>query len=534
MISPTAKGARGKGQRLRASDILLRLMDQDMAVFMAQLVDPSGRPLEVARHHREWSQLIAEHDRLVLLAPRDHSKSTTALASVLWRFFRHGFDSATGRFRTAPNGTYQVLLMSATREQARALVARLRDLIDANSWLFPAVAVASGRPPRRLAASSTRIQLASGAELLSKAYGTAVRGFHPDLLLLDDVLSDRNSGSDVQREATHHYFASTLLPMHPARILIVGTAFHQDDLLHSLRPPRSPTATTQPAGNAKSGFVWRRYAALNASGERALWPGRHSAEELAEIREFNPTIFSREYQNRPRDDASSMFPRDLTQLALDDTITFLPTYHRRPGELVLLGADLAISEAAAADFTAVVVIAYELATGRRRVLYACRRKGLGLNGQLDLFADLCLRYDVDLGIVEQNGFAAWLLEALRDRPETRGRFLGENTGQEKTDFRVGVPGLKMAFLEHRWVMPTGDPESLRFARIWQAELSSFGWKNGRLEGLGEHDDTVMATWYVERAIRYAERVLRQSEEEELVYIEDLIPDWEPVKIGKDF
>lgn len=528
-------GPRGKAQRLRARDLLLRLMHEDMAVFMGQLVDSSGRPLEVAVHHREWSQLIAENTRVVLLAPRDHSKSTTALVSVLWRFFRHGFDPSTGRLRTTPNGTYQVLLMSATREQARALVARLRDLIDANGWLFPDLAIAAGRTPRRLAFSSTRIQLASGAELLSKAYGTAVRGFHPDLLLLDDVLSDRNSGSDLQREATHHYFASTLLPMHPSRILIVGTAFHQDDLLHRLRPRRSSVATdAPPSGNALSRFVWRRYAALVRSGKRALWPGRHSVEELAEIRDFNPTIFSREYQNRPRDDASSMFPRDLTQLALDDSITFLPTYHKAPGELVLLGADLAISEAAAADFTAVVVIAYDRATGRRRVLYACRRKGLGLNGQLDLFADLCVRYDVDLGIVEQNGFAAWLLEALRDRPETRGRFLGENTGQEKTDFRIGVPGLKMAFLENRWVMPTGDAESFRFARTWQAELSAFGWKNGRLQGLGEHDDTVVATWYVERAIRFAEKVLNQAEEEEIVFIEDVIEGWEPVKIGEPY
>ena len=32
-----------------------------------------------------------------------------------------------------------------------------------------------------------------------------------------------------------------------------------------------------------------------------------------------------------------------------------------------------------------------------------------------------------------------------------------------TDFGVGVSGLKMALLEHRWTMPAGDDESLRFA-----------------------------------------------------------------------
>ena len=277
------------------------------------------------------------------------------------------------------------------------------------------------------------------------------------------------------------------------------------------------------------GFEWLRFPALDDETKTTLWPDRHPYAELEALRAEEPSIFSREYQNDPRDDAASMFPFELTSRALDDGLTFVPTYRKAADEVIVLGADLAISEAAAADFTVVIVVAYDRATGRRRVLYACRRKGLGLNQQLDLYAELCVRYNVELGVVEQNVFAAWLLEALQARPETRGRFLGENTGQEKTDFRLGVPGLKMAFLEGRWTMPSGDAESYRFAQQWRAELSAFGWKDGKLEGLGEHDDAVIATWYVERAIRAVERVLESAEE--TLYMQDVFPDWKPVRIG---
>ena len=281
------------------------------------------------------------------------------------------------------------------------------------------------------------------------------------------------------------------------------------------------------------GLEWFRCQALDEETTTTLWPERHPYAELEALRQEEPTSFSREYQNDPRDDSASMFPYQLTGFALDDSLTFLPTYDKAAGEVVLLGVDPAIAESAGADSTAIVVIAYNRVTAQRRVLYATRRKGLALNQQVDLLAELCGRYKVDLGVVEQNTFAGWLLDELRARPATRGRFLGQNTGQEKTDFRVGVPGLKMAFLERRWTMPTGDVESHRFALQWQAEFSAFGWNDGKLEGLGEHDDTVIATWYVERAIRVYELWMSQPREE-IVYMEDIFPDWKPVKIGDDY
>ena len=66
---------------------------------------------------------------------------------------------------------------------------------------------------------------------------------------------------------------------------------------------------------------------------------------------------------------------------------------------------------------------------------------------------------------------------------------------------------------------------------WQAELAAFGWRDGRVEGVGEHDDVVVASWYVELAVRAVVRWLA-TEPEEIVTMEDL--GIERVRIGPDF
>ena len=301
--------------------------------------------------------------------------------------------------------------------------------------------------------------------------------------------------------------------MHAGQVIVVGTAFHQDDLLHRLGAPAS----------AGLGFEWAKYRAIDVETETALWPERHTYRELMLLREAEPTIFSREYQNDPRDDAGSIFPRELTGRALEAGagLTFLPAYRRTAGEVVVLGVDLAVSEAAGADFSVAIVAAYERRTGRRRVLTARRVKGLALDRQVALLHELCIEFDVDVAVVEQNGFQRWLFDALRALPDIRGRVFGHTTGRARNDLADGIPSIKFALLADQWVMPCADAESRAFARTWQAELSAFGWKDGRLEGLGEKDDCVMASWFVERAVRLAKEALDAGAAEEIVYGADL-------------
>jgi hypothetical protein len=267
---------------------------------------------------------------------------------------------------------------------------------------------------------------------------------------------------------------------------------------------------------------------------KPLWPEVFPAAELQAIRDVDPISFAREYQNDPRDDAGSLFPYALTQPVLDrgSDLTFAPSHRKQHGEYVVLGYDLAVSEETGADYTVGWVAAYDRAAQTGRILYGFRERGLTFAEQITMLRRLCSDYAVDIGIVEDNAFQRWLLTEARKYPETSGRLLGHRTGREKTSFVDGVPSLKLRLLEPFWTFPTGDAESRRLARLWQSEMSAFGWKDGRLAGFGEHDDMVIAWWFLERAIRELEDFFTRMDPDVIVTAEEL--GIERVQIGRDW
>ncbi len=204
----------------------------------------------------------------------------------------------------------------------------------------------------------------------------------------------------------------------------------------------------------------------------------------------------------------------------------------RGTSIVVLGVDLARSAAARADFTVVMVVAWDRRTGARRVLDIRREKGLGFDDQIELLCDLALRYRVLAGVVEDNGFQQWLLDSLARRPETQLKFIGHRTGSNKGNLQDGIPRLVLAFKAGSWVIPSGDAASLRLARQFQTELGAYGYQDGRYAGAGEHDDMVIAAWLTECAILLLEEIFRQPPAEELVTMEDL--GIERVRIGDDW
>ena len=352
-------------------------MYEDLSVFMAHLLDVDGRRLQVAAHHEAWCGLIVANARQVLMAPRDHSKTTVALVFVLWMFFRHGTDPTTLRPRGSSAGRYQAVLFSGTQAQANVLMARFRDLLAANAWL------------------------------------------------------------------------------------IVGTATHPTDLLFRLRPG----STATPGGRVHD-FAWKRYRAIDDATQTSLWPARHPYAELARLRDREPVMFAREYMNDPRDERATLFPRSLTQQAVDAGahLTKAPWYRKAAREFVVLGADLARSQRIGADFTVAIVAAVDIDTGQRRVLTARRERGLDFAAQLAQFTDLAARYDVDFAFIENNGFQGWLVDELRKLPGGD-VFYGHTTGRDRMCLDAdGIPMLTLALVHRLWVVPSGDEASRSFAQ----------------------------------------------------------------------
>ena len=80
-----------------------------------------------------------------------------------------------------------------------------------------------------------------------------------------------------------------------------------------------------------------------------------------------------------------------------------------------------------------IVVAYNVDTGTRRVLDIRREKGLEFDVQIALVRDLTVRHRVSVAMIEDNGLQKWLLDALSALPEMRDVIKGHRTGANKAD-----------------------------------------------------------------------------------------------------
>jgi hypothetical protein len=464
----------------------------------------------------------------------------TLTGYLLWRAWKHNRDRMTGLLYEPlatgqlPDGQFQAVVFSETKEQAKEFMQRLQGMLLANLHLFSDLLpdFRHGKAQRRGVWSTTKMRLKNEFEVTIRAYRTSTRGMHPQLILLDDVLSEKNSQTAYQRKKVWNYFVGTLLPMNPQQLIVIGTPQHYEDLLFSLKPdPKKPPLTI---GNKEVRFKWLKYKAVDWETEQVLWEARHNLANLRGLQALDPLIFAREYMLDPRDDASSMFPYPLTQRALTqgEMLTFVTQYDRQPGEYIILAADFAESEEIAADDTVIMVWAWSTVTQKRRLLWGVKAHGASFQAQIGLLRLGCGRYRVDLGVVEENGFQKWLYVESKKWPETAGRLFGHRTGREKSNLEEGVPSLKLSLQQDLWIMPCGDAESMEFAREWQAQMNAFGWKDGKLQGVGAHDDFVMCQWFGVRALRLIEELIGRPPDEQYVSGEE--EGMERVHIGADY
>jgi hypothetical protein len=184
----------------------------------------------------EWYDCAVKHTRLCIVAPRAHAK--TQVFSV----------NATAHWAVYRPGSWQYLF-SATIDQAKQTLERVVSVLHrSNPDLVE-------RMPKW---ESTDIFLSNWSRITVAGAGKAVRGAHPDRIVGDDVLTAEMTGTAHQRRKIEDWWFGTVAPMAhggttrllgwgrnrgtpvefaygPTRIVLVGTPFHQQDLLMAMR-----------------------------------------------------------------------------------------------------------------------------------------------------------------------------------------------------------------------------------------------------------------------------------------------------------
>ena len=243
-----------------------------------------GEPMEPEGFHRDWIADALAHDRYLLRAARGHAKSE-------W---------LTGVLSLALIGqrpSIRILLVTADDDQAAMHTRRIRKLLETD----PAVRALFPQLPRMEKSTELEFKLAGpGAHLTWRAagIGSIAPGPRADVILLDDVVSFKNSRTPALRETIHRTFTGTILPMlNPlgGKILVVGTPWFPDDLTDRLAQSGDYTVATYPAIADDGTILWptRFDAATLQRLRREMGEFDYSAQMLCTIKTAVGAVFQR-------------------------------------------------------------------------------------------------------------------------------------------------------------------------------------------------------------------------------------------------
>ena len=418
---------------------------------------------DYADHHAQWDEGLKENRYYCVKASRDHGKSVFFMSYALWI--------------AAFNPNTHIMVFSHSLEQTLEHMRFIRNNIDGAACLHH---LKPGGIPWR----KTYFEFTNGSRIMAKSVGGGTRGFHPDVVVCDDILWG-TTGSELQRAAD--WFYGVLLPVlhHTGKMMMVGTPFSYNDLYAELEK--------------KETFQVETYPAINREGE-PLWPERWSLEALEQRRLSMPAIqFTREYLCEPIHDVASMFPMTILEKARDENLVLLDhaehEYDEDGNSMGLFGQhfigwDTAIASDKNADFTAMTVLRTIPDDNVKQIVGIVHERGMSSVAQKRQIILLNQRFQPDLIELEGNNFQrmfAMELKEMREDIPIR-TFMTTKTRKESL-----FMSLLMAFEQGQIKTPYGNEKSRQFTHKLEEELNRFGMqKNGRLESVGVHDDLAMS------------------------------------------
>lgn len=461
-------------------DLTRQLIHASCAFFAQEvLTGPPEPPYHgrflISEHHEEWDDLVVDYDRLMVEAPRDHGKTFFFdFAYPLWKIV------------TQPGGCG--FIFSNTKEQAQRILADIKHELETNPRLRHLVP--TKKSGNRWSAHS--IQCTNGHRIYARGFGTKVRGAHPSWIVVDDGLNDETAYSELIRKKQIEYFYSAITNMivPGGQIIVVGTPFHSADLYADL------------AQNPE--YEFRRYQALFGKAERPLWSDRYDKATLLKKRtEIGSIRFTREFQCEPIADDMSLFPKYLftgiprEQMSL--TLGMPKEFWDQAGVTMYMGVDFALSSSVEADYTVIWVMGLD-EYGNRWIVDIQRGKGLPYQDQLSKINEVARKYEPALIFLESNQAQRIFGDELIRTTDLPIKLFNTNA-THKHALDKGVPSLRVLLENGKFRIPRGDARSVELTNTWRDEMRSFTYVEGSLKSVGTHDDTVMACWICDQAIR---------------------------------
>lgn len=414
------------------------------------------------------------------LAGRDftltHNSSQLAVSRPMWEL--------------GHNPDLRIGIISSGEQQAKKFLGQIKANIVNNDRLhdiFPDL-----KPGPIWQETAVLVQRTRGAEFTQKDYSLqaigymgAILGSRLDIAILDDVLDFANTLSKIQRDKCYDWLKAVLLGrlVEGGKIWIIGTAWHEDDMVHRI---------------AKEG-VWHveRY---EAGVPPCIWPEQWPPERLEAKRiELGDLEYNRQFRNIPLGEASGHFPielvRECQRLWQDPPEWWYGQYSPDAFSWGVLGLDLGASAHSTGNESSIFVLGLG-ADGFKRPLHIRSGHWVGT----DLLCEV-----IGVHRMHRNGVREWAVETnaaqlhvaamLQDADIMRAAgatyeeaagfsVYGIYTTVSRDQPRWGIKSMAPEMQALKWRIPRGQAEVER----WIEEMKHYVPQ--------EHPgDRLMASWF---------------------------------------
>lgn len=481
--------------------------------------------------HNELDQTIGNelNKKIVITYPRGHGKSThLSVAYPLWRI--------------AKNHNLRILLISSTEPVSKSFLSEIMGHIE-NNLLYKAFAkwcdpLQIGVEPKmknyaklRESWSGNQIVIARNQLNLKdptiNAVGLlgSILSKRADLIICDDIVNQENSATEDQRLKVIDWIDTTVRPVlvPEGRFMYLGNTWHMDDYVaRALKNPQFDYRKRMKAIISESTHpeLWDQWARTRTNeeltieerliqaevfyrehqiemddGVEVLWPSRYSYGWLILERMSNPYAFARMYQCDPSDRPDQRFKDAWLDMACKKGAKLRLQKSPRTDlimELTTEGLDLAISEKASSDDTALLildVVKYSNIEGIKTgdiIIRDIERGKFSPNTVREMVKS-------DYDIIKPDGIrvetVAYQEAMQKDLDEMGVPVRGYKTGSETRDPGLGINGMAIYAEIGKLILPydQSDPRTIRLIAQLMNEMRAF--PDGHI------GDSLMALWF---------------------------------------
>lgn len=329
-------------------------LERDVHFQMCEFIE--GRYLENETEYKP---------RKLLLMPRDTFKSTIVTISYLIK-------------RLVINPNLRILLGSENFSNSKRYLSEIRGQFESNEVLREIYGDMVGQKDWRedYITVKQRTKVMKEPSITCAGLDVVKVGMHYDLVLLDDLVSDKNVTSREMMEKVIDFYklSNCLLDSSPdAEMIVIGTRWHFSDLYNHI------------IENERHVFNYFRRSAHNSDG--SLFFPKRLTEKFLEGRKktLGATFYSCQYENEPVDKAEAVFTKDMIKYWEKEQLP------ENEDMNIFITLDPAISEKKRADFSAIVIVGVDCDNMKYVIEY--KREKLQPYDLIDELLKMCAKWN---------------------------------------------------------------------------------------------------------------------------------------------